>query len=321
MKRDVKLLISLLFYACSKVKDWICLLGGRKPKGRFVILYYHAVPDELRGAFARQMDQVLKSAIPKGADWKGPVPRGKLHAAVTFDDGFESVAKNALPELSKRDIPCMLFIPSGYLGKAPGWAMAEDDPDRKERVMTGEQLRDIESDDVVMASHTVSHPRMTDLSPSDMRYQLEESKRTLEQELGHPITLFSFPHGACHPELIEMARETGYERVYSITPKLALLTDDEYVTGRVSIGLDDRPLEFFLKLNGMYSWLPALSALKRRLKGTPQPSDAVDQADNKTEIPLERMETKGTPHPSNAVDQADDKTEIPLERMGTKGAP
>ncbi|MDX6504082.1 MAG: hypothetical protein QOE29_1207 [Gaiellaceae bacterium] len=49
---------------------------------------------------------------------------------------------------------------------------------------------------IEIGAHTVTHPRLADLSPEDQRYEIEESKRRLEEILRHPVTSFAYPHGS-----------------------------------------------------------------------------------------------------------------------------
>ncbi|MHC4944400.1 MAG: polysaccharide deacetylase family protein [Planctomycetota bacterium] len=258
MGRLFKLVISMVYWVITR--GWEAL---HRPTSRMVILYYHAIPPSQREAFAGQMDQLLRLTRPVAADSRWPLPGTGTFAAVTFDDAFESVADHALPELEKRGIPCTIFVPTGYLGRAPGWNMSAGNPDQEERVMDATRLRAIASEKVVPASHTISHPDMTALDDTDARRELRESRETLEEIIGAPVKLFSFPHGALNDDLISWAREAGYERVYTITPRLALQQEDEYVTGRFSVSPRDWPLEFRLKVLGMYRWLPLASELKR----------------------------------------------------------
>src|SRR5262249_3105591 len=112
--RLIKLAVSAAVWAGDSLAK---LALGRKRPGSAVILYYHAVPAKERQCFAAQMDELLRCAKPIPADLDGPLERGTHHVAVTFDDGFVSVLENALPELQRRKIPAVIFVPSGYLGE------------------------------------------------------------------------------------------------------------------------------------------------------------------------------------------------------------
>ncbi len=104
----------------------------------------------------------------------------------------------------------------------------------------------------------------------DLRETAEQeivgSRQDLESLLGRPVRLFCFPYGEFTDGLLARARKAGYERVYSISPKLALLSSDEYVTGRVPVHAHDWLLEFRLKLLGAYRWQPWASTIKKRIR-------------------------------------------------------
>ena len=116
LKRSIKLLVSLLFFAACSIAAVVRRVMRRAPTPNVLVLYYHAVPSEQRLNFARQLDMLLRWATPIAADFKSIPANGTRYAAVTFDDGLQSFAHNALPELEKRNIPASLFVVAGKLG-------------------------------------------------------------------------------------------------------------------------------------------------------------------------------------------------------------
>ena len=60
---------------------------------------YHGVTSKERNKFARQMDELIRLSNPVFPDIKGPLISNHHYIAVTFNDGFQSVIENALPEL------------------------------------------------------------------------------------------------------------------------------------------------------------------------------------------------------------------------------
>ncbi len=263
IKRILKLGISLGFYCASYVWPLVRRWRGVPAKGICVILYYHAVPSQQRARFARQMDLLVRCAKPIGIDGVPPLDGGARYAAVTFDDGFESVFENALPELVKRQIPATIFVISDALGQKPGW---EGYP---ERTVSVEQLRKLPADLITIGSHTMTHPFLPAMSEKEARRELSGSRARLEQMLNRKIKLFSFPYGAFNQNLVEWCRDAGYQRVFTTLPVPAFNDPKEFVTGRVWADPTDWALEFRLKLSGAYRWLPLAFALKGRLVSSP----------------------------------------------------
>jgi peptidoglycan/xylan/chitin deacetylase (PgdA/CDA1 family) len=277
LKRIINLSISIAVGAGDWLSNQFRRLLGPKPCGTCVVLAYHSVTPEQRPQFASQLDMLLRFAKPIRADVEVPTDDGGRHAAITFDDGLQSVVDNALPELKKRGIPTTLFIVTEALGGPPCWQHFESvNPASQEVVMTEQQLRELPSDLVAIGSHTMTHPKLPSLDDNQLRQEILGSRTKLEKMLGREVKLFSFPYGASDARVVEKCREGGYNRVFTALPILAFTEPKEFITGRVRIEPTDWPIEFRLKLAGAYRWLPSAYIWKRRIlapfrgAGTPQ---------------------------------------------------
>jgi peptidoglycan/xylan/chitin deacetylase (PgdA/CDA1 family) len=185
---------------------------------------------------------------------------------VTFDDGFQNIVDNALPELSKRGIPATLFVVTESLGGNRGWEHLGGDDTRQERVMSVEQLRQLSPELVTVGSHTMTHPLLPTIETSQLMRELSGSRLKLEQILNRKVNLLSFPYGGFNDTVVEGCREAGYERVFTALPVFAFSQPREFVSGRVGAAPTDWPIEFRLKLAGAFRWLPYAYTLKRRIR-------------------------------------------------------
>ncbi|MCG2645416.1 MULTISPECIES: polysaccharide deacetylase family protein [Bradyrhizobium] len=282
MRRYVKILISLTYFAGRAILRFIL---GQSSAQRLTVLYYHGISAEDRSAFARQMEALHRGAQVVPASHRGPLPEGKKCVAITFDDAFVSVAQNALPELARYAFHSTIFVPVGWLGRAPGWVMNEIEgatgaggsSERLEVVMSREQLQALSASLVSLGSHTISHPSMPSLSPKQLREELEDSKARLMQLNKGPILDFSFPYGEYDVGMLADCRAAGYEAVYSISSQEIDTTAPDLLRGRTKVDPSDGPLEFFLKFNGAYHWTRFTTPLKRFL-GSMKVGAARDQA-------------------------------------------
>jgi len=262
-KRCLKLLVSLSYYCGQWLRRRWQQMKGKKVPGTCVVLYYHSVGPGERANFARQMTMLSHLAKPTRADRTGQFENGVHHAAVSFHDAFESVCDNALPEMAERGIPSTLFVPSGYVGRHPGWDMEVGHRDCQEVVIGVDRLRSLNTELVSIGSHTVTHPDMTSLSEEAATAELRKSRIDLEAILGRPVALFAFPYGRHNESLVRWCKEAGYQRVFTIQPKLAFSEAGEFVTGSCAVSPTDWPLEFKLKLLGAYQWLYQLQKGRR----------------------------------------------------------
>ena len=265
-KRLVKLTISLLYYLARGLSRFVLQLAGRSPAPRLVILYYHGIPDAYRSNFVRQLESIRRRARVVPASHRGSLPSGRPNVAITFDDAYVSVAKNALPALTARGFHSTIFVPTGTLGAPPSWSMEDGSPDSIETVMSAEQIAKLPSALVTVGSHSRTHPRLSRLAPGDAREEIEGSRHQLENLTTQEVRLFAFPYGDHDASTIELCRMAGYEAVFSTSPAPVDTTGSDLVRGRVKVDPFDGRLEFFLKYNGACAWLPYVSSLKRKLR-------------------------------------------------------
>ena len=267
LKRVLNLVISLFF----AVGDWLRFgfrrLLGLAPASKCMVLAYHSVSADERARFAGQMDVLLRNTKPIPAGVTVLPQDGAAYAAVTFDDGFQNIVDNALPELRKRGIHATLFIVTESLGSNRAWEHRGGDDTRHEQVMSAEQLGKIETELVSIGSHTMTHPFLPSIDKNQLELELAGSRKKLKEITNCDIKLLSFPYGAFNQGIIESCRQAGYERVFTALPLFAVSEPNEFVTGRVGTAPTDWPIEFRLKLSGAYRWLPKAYALKRNLRG------------------------------------------------------
>ncbi|MCP4698449.1 MAG: polysaccharide deacetylase family protein [Gammaproteobacteria bacterium] len=226
-----------------------------------VVLVYHEVIAAQKKRFTGQMDSLCRYAAAVFADVQelgGDKPR----AAVTFDDGFEGLLDNALPILQQRHIPCTLFIPSGHLGRRPGWIRNPAHKNYHARIMDPEQIKALSPDRVLIASHSARHADLTTLAKKALQEELSASKTALENIVNRGVELLAFPYGAYDEQVAIAAEQAGYRRIFSADP---VWRETNFLMGRVDLSPDDWPIEFHLKIRGAYQWLPLAIKLKKNL--------------------------------------------------------
>jgi peptidoglycan/xylan/chitin deacetylase (PgdA/CDA1 family) len=221
------------------------------------------------------MDELVRWTIPIAADNHKTLTPGIHYAGVTFDDGFLSTFENAVPELVERRIPATIFVVANLLGTTPKWATFGPQYGAQERIVTLERLTDWPTDLITIGSHTMTHPWLPSLREAEARNELSASRDKLRALLSRDITLFSFPYGALNERLVDLCREVGYERVFTIMPTLAFSDPKEFITGRVAVEPTDWRLEFRLKLLGAYQWLPTILRWKEKFRWTSTPESSV----------------------------------------------
>lgn len=241
--------------ACLYVLPNAILRGGRQR----VVLYYHAVPDDLADQFARQM-RFIKRFFTAVSPLEILTARatGKPMIAVTFDDAFACLERNALPILSELEIPAAIFVPTGNLSCPPRWSMENGCPDSGENVMNETTIQKVKAAGFGIHSHTVSHPRLAELNTERLRDELVDSRSNLEKLIMSPVTAISYPHGSVNSLVEAAAMEAGYTHGFTITPGAIGTTTNPLLIPRTEVLPNDTLPMLFLKAYGGFGYLSFL---------------------------------------------------------------
>lgn len=130
---------------------------------------------------------------------------------VTFDDIYDTVYTNAYPILKKHNIPFVVFVTDGLVGKVDPWS--------KMPMITDEHLREMLADPLcILASHGVEHKMFRDYTHAEALTALVDSKHILADKYGRNIELFAFPFGRrveVSDDAIRCVKEAGYKYGFS----------------------------------------------------------------------------------------------------------
>jgi len=266
IKRLLKIIISVhyLFFFILK-KKYYKISNRPLPVFRIVLLY-HSVPSSHLKKFIKQIDYIKKTTIPIPIDYKEFPDIEAKYSIITFDDAFESTIKNAIPELEKREVPSIIFIPSGFLGENPGWLNNSVHPDCNERVISISELTTECYKFTKFGSHTVNHNKLAELNELDAYYEIAESKKIIEKIINNEILYIAFPYGSYNDKTIDLCKKAGYKHAYTVEPSNPYTSLNSYNIGRITVDPSDWRIEYYLKVMGAYSWLPYFSKYKKTLR-------------------------------------------------------
>jgi peptidoglycan/xylan/chitin deacetylase (PgdA/CDA1 family) len=279
VRRLIRLAISLAVYAGDSIAGAVRLLLGKPAKGTCVVVYYHEIMEAHRHRFAAQLDALLRQFRPVWALETNPLQAGQRYVAITVDDAFVSFFRNGLPELERRKIPVVVFVPTAFVGQKLEWAMEEEMESPDQQVASATELQTLARNPLVrFGSHTVNHRNLTLLSAGDARNELADSKKFLEQILRCDIDSVSFPYGAFTRRELLLAHQAGYKTCFTTSPLPVVGELNGGIVGRVRVEPSDWMLEFKLKLKGAYRWQERVQRLRLWLRewqaGTARPAPA-----------------------------------------------
>ena len=172
----------------------------------------------------------------------------KKRVNVSFDDGFRDVYDKAFPILKKHHIPFTVYLVGNFPdGNSDLWwiqmeryyedpsvfeqmlkkiyqaesnmrdqmhAMTKSEVDAtlcKQLALTWEQLGEmVESGLCTVGSHSMTHPGLTRVSLTEVKWELSESKRVIEAHLPVTVKHLSYPHSMTSTQIQQLVKSAGY---------------------------------------------------------------------------------------------------------------
>ena len=226
-----------------------------------IIFCYHLLVDKVRypgteitpAAFEAQMKELKDHGITVISlqdllAWK----RGEKNipprcAVITFDDGYKAQYEVAWPILKKYGYPFTMFIyTEGVRGGSLGGGGA----------ITWEQLADMRDNGVDIEAHSATHQDMREghtitlVGPGGkktrtkltgpqyeewVRNEVVGCKELLEQRLGIKVNCFAVPFGNYNEHVKELARNAGYEAMFTVYGQPITFTSAMDSLGRYAI--------------------------------------------------------------------------------------
>ncbi len=282
-------------YCCLRLEEAVELLRTRQPLPRYsvVVTFDDGFRNNLRHAYPilRRFGVpatifVTTGHIGRGAQllWTERVGRlirgaaipqnvtvaaGAVPLAVTFrtaaerDEASRAVVKR-LKSLSSDERDRVVGELEHELGASNGETAQAAGPNAdRYTFLTWQEVQKLAQGGMTIGSHTVAHPIMSSLDDDRRVYEVVDSKREIEQRLGVPCTLFSYPNGTADDfddrDTVNL-QNAGY--VAAVT-QIAGVNDehtDLFRLRRVNIGQGHGKQLFLAQVSGFWPWMRSLVA-------------------------------------------------------------
>jgi peptidoglycan/xylan/chitin deacetylase (PgdA/CDA1 family) len=166
---------------------------------------------------------------------------------LSFDDGCDNFYEHALPILDEFRYPAIVYAIAGMAGGTGEWLAADGHP--APSLMSYARLRELPARGVEVGSHAFHHIRLQNLPATQLRQELGDSKRKLEDELGCAVPHFCYPYGAHDLATVEAAADAGYQSAVTCQRGAATAAFDPLALPRKAISYGDNVLGFAWKLH------------------------------------------------------------------------
>jgi len=171
-----------------------------------------------------------------------PVPPGldtfdlSDHTVVlSADDGYHSVYENVYPLLKRYRMTMTLALIAGCITEGrPSYRPAD-------RFLNEREIREMmDSCDIEIASHSVTHPRLTEVNNASAWREIVDSKRQLESLFGTDVITFVYPYGRSDGRVRNMVRRAGYGLARKVGPGTPNLWVEPYRIPEVELRMQAR---------------------------------------------------------------------------------
>ena len=152
-------------------------------------------------------------------------------AIITFDDGDLSIYAIVYPLFRRYGIEATFFIVPSFVGTVGYMSWDQVREMSSYRTSDGTQL-------FHFGSHSLTHRPLGELSLAEIRRELNESKRIIEEATGEQVRVLALPFGsgAGDPVITRAAREAGYTAIRTSRNKAEFLrTVDPWAIGAMNV--------------------------------------------------------------------------------------
>jgi glycosyltransferase involved in cell wall biosynthesis/peptidoglycan/xylan/chitin deacetylase (PgdA/CDA1 family) len=167
---------------------------------------------------------------------------------ITFDDGYMSHYDYAYPILKKHGFTATIFVTLHRHCKE------FQDLSQFDKPLSEHEIREMSQGGISIQSHTITHRSLVELSPYEIRMELIESKRKIEEITGQPVHFLASPYGFSNRVVKTIAKEVGYLGLFANLKGTNTFKSDLYALRRIGVYRDIKDRDFAKFLNPSYEW-------------------------------------------------------------------
>lgn len=171
--------------------------------------------------FTRHLDLMLEMGFQSQRLDDALTNPAQKPVVISFDDGDVTNYTKAFPLMKERDMVGEFFITTDRIG-TPG-------------SMDSDQLRSMLKAGMSIQGHGHTHRYLSDLSSSEIEFELATCKQTLENICNQAVVSMALPGGRGNAEVTRIAKSMGYELLCTSEVGHNTLNSDRFAIQRIPI--------------------------------------------------------------------------------------
>lgn len=219
-------------------------------------------------------------------DWvRNGTPLPPKPIALTFDDGYDDAYSAARPVLAAYHMTGTFFIITGFVNQP--------------RYLNWDQVVSLDHQGFEIGSHTVHHLGLPYISIALRRFELVNSRSTLEGHLGHSVLDFCYPSGEVNGPTEQSVTQAGYLAATTTQSGFARRGDDPLRLPRLRIygGMTLGEYAYLLGHSGPIVSVPAPAAKRVAPRPTMPPTPRPSPSPSHSPTPNHAAPSTPTPTP------------------------
>lgn len=152
-----------------------------------------------------------------------PLPAKPI--VISFDDGWAEQYTVAFHILEKHHLIGTFFVYTRPIDHAA--------------YMSWAQLEEMSAAGMDIQAHTLTHPHLRELAPSEAMKEISESKQILETRLGKPVVALAYPYGEYNTSIIDMLKRAGFASAVTLAAGFNQRTDELFTLHRIRVSYRD----------------------------------------------------------------------------------
>lgn len=169
---------------------------------------------------------------------------------ITLDDGYWNNFTYAFPILKKYNLPATIFIIINEVGRINKFG-------KRDRLSWDEikLMQDLRI--ITFGSHALGpEPLINFKDKAEIKRQIFDSKKILEERLGRKVVAFSYPEGRFNAKIRQWVIDAGYKLAVTTSPGKKFPDDDLFALKRLRISSSSNsPIVFWIETSGFYTFI------------------------------------------------------------------